>query len=154
MPACGGHSSPHGNVFFTIGCADSSPRPQGRSSRERSELNHSRITEVKFCPGGQSEIRLTPGEITSCEPVKLLPPAAVMEFRSPLGCHSSSLPPPCGGGNFTIHIVDNFARATVREFHCPSGQFHVRACPHIFPFILCKPVESFTKRYTSIAFDK
>ena len=122
MPAAGGHSSPHGNVFFTIGCADSSPRPQGRSSRERSELNHSRITVVKFCPGGQSEIRLAPGEITSCEPVKLLPPAAVMEFRSPLGCHSSSLPPPCGG-NFTIHIVDNFARATGENFTARQGNF-------------------------------
>ena len=99
-----------------------SPRPQGRSSRERSELNHSRITEVKFCPGGQSEIRLAPGKITSCEPVKLLPPAAVMEFRSPLGCHSSSLPPPCGG-NFTIYIVDNFARATGENFTARQGNF-------------------------------
>ncbi len=78
-------------------------------------MNRSRVTEVKFCPCGQSEIRLTPGEIGSCEPVKLLPPAAVMEFRSPLGCHSSSLPPPCGGNftvplrhNFTIRNADNF----------------------------------------------
>jgi len=79
-----------------------SPCPQGRSSRERGELTLSRVTVVKFCPCGQSEIRLAPGEIGSCEPVKLLPPAAVMEFRSPLGCHSSSLPPPGGGGNFTV----------------------------------------------------
>ncbi len=44
--------------------------------REPSKLNLSRVTEVKFCPYGQSEIRLAPGEIGSGEPVKLLPPAA------------------------------------------------------------------------------
>ena len=93
-----------------------SPRPQGRSSRERGELNLSRVTVVKFCPCGQSEIRLTPGEIGSCEPVKLLPLAAVMEFRSPLGCHSSSLLPPGGGGNFTVPLRHNFTIRNADNF--------------------------------------
>lgn len=72
-----------------------SPCPQGRSSRERSEQNLSRVTVVKFCPYGQSEIRLAPGEITSCEPVKLLPSAAAV----------ISL---CRRHNFTIRNADNF----------------------------------------------
>ena len=38
---------------------------------------------MKFCPFGQSEIRLAPGEIGSCEPVKLLALLAVLTFRSP-----------------------------------------------------------------------
>ena len=37
------------------------------------------------------------------------------------------------GGNFAIHSVDNFAHGSSHEFRCPSGQFRVRACPHIFP---------------------
>ena len=60
------------------------------------------------------------------------------------------------GGNFAILAEDNFAHGSSHEFRCPSGQFRVRACPHIFPykfpFILCKLVESFTERYTSYLF--
>ena len=37
------------------------------------------------------------------------------------------------GGNFAIHSVNNFAHGSSHEFRCPSGQFRVRACPHIFP---------------------
>ena len=37
------------------------------------------------------------------------------------------------GGNFAIHSVDNFAHGSSHEFRFPSGQFRVRACPHIFP---------------------
>ena len=114
----------------------------------RGDVRSDERSEILAC--GSSEIRLSPSEIGSGEPAKLLPPAAVIEFLSPAGCHFFHYRR--DGGNFAIHVVDNFAHGSSHEFCCPSGQFRERACPHIFsynfPFILCKLVESFTERYT------
>ena len=75
---------------------------------------------MKFCPRGQSEIRFAPGEISSCEPVKLLALLAVMEFRSP-GVLPFFITTAASGGNFTIRRADNFTLALGENFTVPTG---------------------------------
>ena len=95
----------------------------------RGDVRSEERSEILAC--GSSEIRLSPSEIGSGEPAKLLPLAAVIKFRSPLGCHLFHYRR--DGGNFAIHIVDNFAHGSSHEFRCPSGQFRVRATPAHLP---------------------
>jgi len=56
---------------------------------------------VKFCPFGQSEIRRAPGEISSCEPVKLLRFARSDGIPQPFGL-PFFFTTAASGGNFTI----------------------------------------------------
>ena len=81
------------------------------------------MSEVKFSPAARVKFGF--------RRAKLLPPAAVIEYRSPAGCHSFHYRR--HGGNFAIHAVDNFAHGSSHEFRCPSGQFRVRVTPAHLP---------------------
>ena len=44
------------------------------------------------------------------------------------------------GGNFAIHVVDNFARAAGENFTARQGNFVCEHSPHIFPAKFKSPV--------------
>ena len=90
------------------------------------------MSEVKFSPAARVKFGFLRTKLTAYAVSEIAASGSSdrvpQPFRLPFFFHYRR-----SGGNFAIHSVDNFAHGSSHEFRCPSGQFRVRACPHIFP---------------------